>query len=308
MDRARTVKKRSPANNSGEGKPSLYIFRNFISTFLIGFFMGIANLVPGVSGGTVAFMTGIFEKLVSSLANLSFKNVLKLFTKKGFAKGFKENGYDFLLILVSGAVLSIIVLSKPMSFLLEKFPVLTLLFFSGLILGSLPIIYSNIGKKSRLSYSFVGFLFVFTVNLIEKNYHNAASFNDSLLFLFLSGALAMCAMILPGVSGAFVLVLLGQYEKVINAVNVIDIKILLLFGSGAILGIVLFAKFLKFIFSRHRDSILGFFFGTMIAAAIFLPDNKLKTFIASYRNILPFLSGFVVALLFSIYEIRAKRR
>jgi len=307
MDRARTGIKNSDTKNPGEGKPSLYAsIRNFILPFLGGFFMGIANLIPGVSGGTVALMIGIFEKLVNSLANLSFKNVLSLLSGGSFIEKIKRYGFDFLMFLAVGALFSIVFGSKPVSFLLENYPILTMIFFSGLIIGSLPIIFSDVTKKSKLLYAFLGFVFVLIMKLLENNYQNVESSNSNLLFLALSGALAMCAMVLPGVSGAFVLVLFGQYERVINAINNFEYKILIIFGAGALVGIVLFSKILKFVFLKYKDAILSFFIGTMIAAAIFLPEGGILIFLASYKNFSIFSLGFLISLIFSIYELKKK--
>lgn len=306
MDRARNGMKAKNFNSSGGGIPSLSIWlRDLFLSFLVGFFMGIANLIPGVSGGTVALMTGVFERLINALANLSFKNFSNLFKGK-FFRELRYYNFDFLIILIMGAALSIVFGSKPMNFLLINHQTPTMVFFSGLIFGSLPIVNSNIERKSRLLYSLLGFALVIVLNMFENDYNEVRTMGNNFFLLIISGALSMCAMILPGVSGAFILVLLGQYEKVIDAINKLEIKTLVIFGVGALIGVILFSRFLRMIFSKHKDAILGFFFGTMVAAAIFLPQKGPLSFIIPPGNLIFLSIGFFIALMFSLYEIRNK--
>jgi len=308
MDRARNkIKQSGFKNNLGEEKSSPSVLAKiFLLPLFGGFFMGIANLIPGVSGGTVALIIGIFERLVTALANLSLKNLLNLFKGKFFQK-LKYYNFDFLLFLVMGAALSIVLGSKPVSFLLTNYPDPTMVFFSGLIIGSLPIVFNNIQNKSKLVYSMGGFILVMVFKIIENNYQGQGQLNNSFL-LALSGALSMCAMILPGISGAFILMLLGQYEKVITAIDKLDLKVLILFGISALVGVILFSRFLKAAFSKHKDMILSFFFGTMVAAALFLPQKILISFVIPSRNLISLLIGFLISLTFSLYEIRKNKK
>lgn len=240
--------------------------RNFLDYLVIslkGLAMGAADVVPGVSGGTIAFISGIYEELIDSINNVNF-DLLKTLKKEGIKSAWKQLNGSFLLALFIGIGVSIISLAKGLKWLLENEPVLLWSFFFGLVLASILFIAKQITKWSLstviglLAGAFVAYMITTLPSL---------SANDSPLFLFLAGALAICAMILPGISGAFILVLLGAYGPVLEALNNRDIKTIAIIGCGAIVGLLSFSKLLKWLFKNYHNLTLailsGFIFGSL---------------------------------------------
>ncbi|MBT8316540.1 MAG: DUF368 domain-containing protein [Lutibacter sp.] len=241
--------------------------RNFIHYFVIllkGIAMGAADVVPGVSGGTIAFISGIYEELLSSISAINFKT-LKLFKTTGFKATWKALNGNFLLSLVTGIFISVLSLAKLISWLLENHPILVWSFFFGLVLAS--ILY--IGKQITQWNTFIvfGLLVGAAIAYYVTTLQPLISENSSPLFLFLAGALAICAMILPGISGAFILVLLGAYKPVLEAIHNRDFKLIAILGLGAIVGLLTFSKVLKWLFSNYKNYTLavltGFILGSL---------------------------------------------
>ncbi len=226
--------------------------------------MGAADVVPGVSGGTVAFISGIYEELVSSIDGINLR-LIRVLKHEGFASFWEKANGKFLLTLLSGIAVSVFSLANAISFLLKEQPVLVWSFFFGLVLSSIFVIFKSIAKISPIGIG-IGLLMTFVayyITLLEPMIHGEAS---PMLFFF-SGALAICAMILPGISGSFILVIIGSYEVVLEAVESFDIKSILLFISGAVLGILSFAKILKWLFANFKDitllALCGFILGSL---------------------------------------------
>ena len=238
-------------------------FIDYLVLSLKGIAMGAADVVPGVSGGTIAFISGIYEELITSINNVNI-GLLKTFYKDGFKAGWKQLNGSFLLALFLGIGLSILSLSKGLKWLLENEPVLLWSFFFGLVLASILFVGKQITKWNLwviiglIAGAFVAFYITTLPSL---------SSNDSYWFLFVAGALAICAMILPGISGAFILVLLGAYGPVLDALNNRDVKTLAIIGCGAIVGILSFSKLLKWLFKHYHNLTLailtGFIFGSL---------------------------------------------
>ncbi len=239
-----------------------------ISLFIKGFIMGIANIIPGVSGGTLAITLGIYEDLIGILSN--------------FLKNIKKN-IKFLLPIGIGMIASILSLSKVINYCLEHFEIQTILFFIGLILGGLPLILKKAKlKKIKLS-NIIVFLITFSV-IMSFTFIKGDSFTVNLqslniikeVILFLVGMVAAATMVIPGISGSFVLMLLGYYKPIIDTIsNLTNYKeifhnslILFPFGIGVIIGIVLVAKLIEFLLNKYEhitySGILGF-----IIASIF---------------------------------------
>jgi len=230
---------------------------------LKGIAMGAADVVPGVSGGTIAFITGIYEELVTTISNIDL-NLLKAWKTGGFWNMWKKLNGNFLLALFTGIAISIFSLMKLMSFLLETYPILVWSFFFGLVLASVWYIGKQIPKWKLIHIiSFV----VATVLAYLITTMTPAGETQSLLYLFFCGSLASCAMILPGISGAFILVLLGAYKQILEAVSNFDFKVIFAVGLGAIAGILSFSRLLKWLFNRHEyltlSILTGFVFGSL---------------------------------------------
>jgi putative membrane protein len=238
-------------------------FIDYLVLSLKGIAMGAADVVPGVSGGTIAFISGIYEELITSINNVNI-SLLKTFYKDGFKAGWKQLNGNFLIALFLGIGISIVSLAKGLKWLLENEPVLLWSFFFGLVLASILFVGKQITKWNLwvVIGLIAGTFLAFYITTLPS-----LSSNDSYWFLFLAGALAICAMILPGISGAFILVLLGAYGPVLDALNNRDVKTLAIIGCGAIVGILSFSKLLKWLFKHYHNLTLailtGFIFGSL---------------------------------------------
>lgn len=232
---------------------------------LTGFFMGAANVVPGVSGGTIALITGIYKEIIDSLESLLEKQTWKsLFT--GDFRGFwKQIHGGFLLPLAIGVVLSILSLAKLMTYVLDYYPVQTWAFFFGLIVASAILMFKGIKgwgiKEILFTLAGIGLgLLVCTLSPTQTP--------DGWLFIFLCGAIAICTMILPGVSGSFILMILGKYDYIMQAVSELNWPVLAVFALGCAVGILAFSKFLHWLLGRFEKQtmlvLLGFVLGSLV--------------------------------------------
>ncbi|APQ18411.1 DUF368 domain-containing protein [Maribacter hydrothermalis] len=237
--------------------------KDYIFISLKGMAMGIAELVPGVSGGTIAFVTGIYEEFISSINNVNLET-LKLLKQEGFKKFWKKLNGNFLLALVIGMMISIFSLSKVIAWLLDDHPIITWSFFFGLVLASVIFVAKSITKWNVLA------ILLFIIGTASAFYITTlppSTSSGSLPFIFISGAIAICAMVLPGISGSFILVLLGSYKTVLEAVNAKDFGVIVTFAFGAVFGILSFARVLKWMFTNYKNATLavltGFILGSL---------------------------------------------
>lgn len=224
--------------------------------------MGAADVVPGVSGGTVAFITGIYEELINSLKSIDVQSI-RLLTQFKIAEFWEKINGSFLIVLLSGIVTSLISLARLMTYLLDNHPILIWSFFFGLILVSSPLIMRNISKWTLGSViSFIaGIIIAYLITVISPT-----ETPTNLLFIFFCGALAICAMILPGISGAFILLLIGKYEYMITALIELNIPVILIFVLGCFLGLVGFSRFLSWILKHYRFPTLALLAGFMVGS------------------------------------------
>lgn len=225
--------------------------------------MGAADIVPGVSGGTIAFISGIYEELLGSISAIKFSLIGKL-RKEGLLAVWKEVNGNFLLALFIGVFVSILSLAKGIKWLLENEPVLLWSFFFGLVLASIIYIIKQISKWSIGSY--IALFIAAGLAYFITTLNPLVSENASPLFMFLAGTFAICAMILPGVSGAFILVLLGAYKPVLTAVNERDIFTISMVGLGAIVGLLSFSKILKWFFKHYHNQTLAALTGFIVGS------------------------------------------
>ena len=232
--------------------------KDYIIISLKGMAMGAADVVPGVSGGTIAFISGIYEELLNSISsfNLSLFSVLK---NEGFKKVWKMVNGRFLLALFIGICISVLSLAKLIENLLENHPILIWSFFFGLVLASIIYIAKQIKIWNIKSYLYLIFGLIFAYYITTLN--PVISQNTSPWFLFLAGMIAICAMILPGISGSFILVLLGAYKPILNAINTKDFFSVVIFMAGAILGLLTFSRVLKWLFSKYKNYTLALLIG-----------------------------------------------
>jgi putative membrane protein len=240
--------------------------RNFLQYFFItlkGLAMGAADVVPGVSGGTIAFISGIYEELITSINNVNL-SLFKTLKNNGFQAFWKQLNGNFLVALFTGIFISVFSLAKGISWLLVNQPILLWSFFFGLVVASIFFVGKSLERwnLAAIIMFVLGAAIAYYITTLPP-----AENTESLPFLFFSGALAICAMILPGISGAFILVLLGSYKVILEAVHERDFKIVATVGLGAIFGILSFAKLLKWMFSHYKDLTLavltGFILGSL---------------------------------------------
>ncbi len=238
--------------------------KDYLAIGLKGMAMGAADVVPGVSGGTIAFISGIYEELLGSISNINL-GLLKTFKKQGFKAAWKQLNGNFLLSLFIGIFISIISLAKLIKYLLENEPILLWSFFFGLVLASIIYIAKQIKKWNIVSVIvlILGAFLAFYITTLNP----LVSENSSFLYVFIAGAIAICAMILPGISGSFILVLLGAYKPVLNAVDERDYKTIFIFILGAIIGLLSFSKVLKWLFANYKNytlaALTGFIIGSL---------------------------------------------
>lgn len=224
--------------------------------------MGAADVVPGVSGGTIAFISGIYEELITSINYINF-GLIGVWRKEGFKAFWKKLNGNFLLALFAGIAISVVSLAKFLSWLLQNEPVLLWSFFFGLVVASIYFVGKAIEKWRLVTIAtlLIGAGAAFYITTLPPIENTA-----SLPFLFLSGALAVCAMILPGISGAFILVLLGSYKTALEAIHEKDISIILTLAAGAVFGLLSFARLLKWMFSHYKNITLALLTGFILGS------------------------------------------
>lgn len=227
-----------------------------------GMCMGAADVVPGVSGGTIAFITGIYDELINSIKSINAASLKMFFTGKGGEFWKMING-KFLLFLLAGIGISVFSLAKIITWLLVAYPVLVWSFFFGLVLASTWFVGKDV--KERNWKTGLGFLLgaalAFYITVATP-----AETPSHFLFIFLCGAIAICAMILPGISGSFILVLLGKYFFIMEAVKTLDLKVIAIFGIGACVGITSFSRLLSYALSHMRNITLAVLSGFMLGS------------------------------------------
>tara|TARA_R110001632_G_scaffold74746_3_gene170706 strand:+ start:38 stop:961 length:924 start_codon:yes stop_codon:yes gene_type:complete len=239
-------------------------FKDYIIISLKGMSMGAADVVPGVSGGTIAFISGIYEELLNSISSFKF-GLIKTLRKEGIKSVWEKVNGNFLAALFIGIFISILSLAKLIESLLENHPILIWSFFFGLVLASIIYVGKQITTWNIGSVLFlvVGALVAFYITTLNP----MVSENSSPWFLFIAGMIAICAMILPGISGSFILVLLGAYKPVLNALNSRDFVSIIIFMLGAVVGLLSFSKILKWLFAKYKNftlaTLTGFIIGSL---------------------------------------------
>lgn len=236
---------------------------DYFTITLKGMAMGAADVVPGVSGGTIAFISGIYEELISTISGVDL-SLFKTWKEEGFKAMWKDLNGNFILALLLGILISVFSLMRIANVLLENHPVLVWSFFFGLVLASIWFVGKQIPKwnaKIVVAMILGAALAFYLVSLPPMS---ATSSNT---FVFFAGALAICAMILPGISGAFILVLLGAYKTIIEAAHNFDFATLSIFAIGAVFGLLSFSRILKWLFVHYSSLTLavltGFIAGSL---------------------------------------------
>lgn len=228
--------------------------------------MGSADIVPGVSGGTIALITGIYGHLIESISKINFGFLKPLF--KADLRGFwdkllEEIDFKFFIPLVLGIGIAFLTLAKVVTYCMDVHTALTYSFFLGLIIASAVILFKKIEKIGfkHIVFAIIGLILTYIFVSL-----NPIAANHSLPVIFVSGMIAICAMILPGISGSFLLLLLGQYQHMLNAIHQLNITEIVVFVIGALIGILGFSKILNFLLKNHEEVTMAFLIGVMLGS------------------------------------------
>ena len=226
--------------------------------------MGAANVIPGVSGGTIAFITNIYEKLISALKAFDLQALL-LLVKFDFTAFSEKVSLKFLIALGAGVIISIISLAKLLEIAFTEYEILTLSFFFGLILAS---IFSVAKEVKPWDFSAIVSFFIGVIIAISIAFLPPATANSNLFYMFLCGIVAVCSMILPGLSGSYILLLMGNYVLVLQAISNFDLGILLPLLLGCVVGLIVFSRLLSYLFENFRNQTIsllsGFVAGSLV--------------------------------------------
>ena len=233
--------------------------------FFRGMAMGAADVVPGVSGGTLALITGIYEELIDTLGGLT-PRLLKVWHQQGVVAFWQQANLTFLVTLLAGIFTSIAVLARLITWLLETHPVPVWAFFSGLILASIFLVLKPLQQRGAVQIAaFVaGTGVAVAIGLAPA----LSAVGSGATVFFFSGMLAICAMILPGISGSFILLLLGMYQPVLEAVKQGEIPLLLAFMAGCAIGLLSFVHVLKWTLHRYHDTVMALLAGFMAGSLL----------------------------------------
>ncbi len=236
----------------------------WLKVYLSGVLMGAADVVPGVSGGTIAFILGVYDRLISALSGVN-KDSLSMLVKGDVKALWRHFDGAFLLSLCAGIMTSIFLIAGVITHLLAAYPIYLWSFFFGLILASA---YFLINQIVGFSWRHFGGLMIGMVLGASLSLLVPTQFNTSLVMVFFSGMIAICAMILPGISGSFLLLIMGMYGFILSAIKSFDITIILIFSAGALIGLLSFSKVLHYLLGHARSMTLSFLTGTMLGALV----------------------------------------
>ena len=274
----------------------------FLILYLKGVFMGICDVIPGISGGTIAFITGIYFQLISSI-NAFPKLVPKKFnwlrkrnkeSWKELLRGIKDLNLPFLITLFAGIGTAILLGSRLIKYLLGTYEAYTLTFFIGLILSSTAIIYSHIEthKPANKLYGAIGLLLGISLAILVP-----ADIAITLPYIFFGGFISIVAMFLPGISGSFILLIMGLYESLLDALHspFQNIHIIIVFGIGAVLGALTIAKIIDYIFRKDKCRALYILAGLVIGALI-IPLLKVAGAVEAFTPSVVSLLGLFLIL------------
>ncbi|MCC4798607.1 DUF368 domain-containing protein [Enterovibrio norvegicus] len=233
-----------------------------ILTFFKGMAMGAADVVPGVSGGTIAFITGIYDTLLESIRRVN-PSLFSKWRKEGFSAVWTHVNGTFLVSLLSGILTAILTLAKAVSYALTEHPVVIWAFFFGLIVASAIHMIKQVERwaMGEIALAIGGAIFAYGITVASP-----ITLEFSMLTVFIAGSIAICAMILPGISGSFILLLLGMYAPVLDAVKSLNLPILALFALGCLVGILSFSHVLSWLLNNYRSLTIAFLTGLLIGA------------------------------------------
>ena len=263
--------------------------------FIRGLLMGAADIVPGVSGGTMALITGIYGHLIEAICNFKFGFIKPLF--KGNLKGFwnqllDEIDFNFFIPLVLGIGVAFLTLAKVVTYCMDVHTALTYSFFLGLIIASAVVLFRKLNEISIKTIISAVIGCILTYIFVSLN---PIAANHSLIILFFSGMIAICAMILPGISGSFLLLLLGQYKYMLNALHQLHFTEIIVFVVGALIGILGFSKILNYLLKNHEELTMAFLIGVMLGS-LKVPFVEISNAVSmNFSGLLPCIIIAVIA-------------
>ena len=275
--------------------------KDYALLMLKGVGMGAADVVPGVSGGTIAFIVGIYDELIDSIKSINGKSLKLFFTGKWGAFWKAING-NFLISIVAGIAVSVFSLAKVITWLLTDHPVMVWAFFFGLVLASTWFVGKDIKEwnKKTIPAFIIGVAGSYFISGGTSAFYGFLATPpetpSNLFFIFLCGAIAICAMILPGISGSFILVLLGKYFYIMEAVKTFDIVTLLVFLAGACIGITTFSRVLSYALKNFRNITLAVLTGFMLGSLnkVWPWKETLETFTDSHGVVKPLVEANIL--------------
>ena len=272
-----------------------------ILIFVRGLLMGSADIVPGVSGGTIALITGIYGRLIEAISKIKFAFIKPLL--KGNINGFingllDEIDFKFFIPLVLGIGVAFLTLAKVVTYCMDVYTALTYSFFLGLIIASAVILFKKLNHINLKNVLFAVLGAILTYIFVSLNPMAA---NHSLIVIFFSGMIAICAMILPGISGSFLLLLLGQYEYMLTALHELHFSEIIVFVVGAVIGILGFSKILNFLLKNHEEITMAFLIGVMLGSLKVPTVEIVNSVSLNFAGLLPCLIvaviGFVLIII-----------
>lgn len=271
-------------------------FSRYLILALKGCAMGMADVVPGVSGGTIAFISGIYEELIDSIRSVDFQ-ALKLLGRGRFGEFWRHINGRFLLPVLLGIAVAIFSLARLMTYLLTNHPIAIWSFFFGLIIASALLVAKQIGKWN---FQTAVALVVGAAAAWWITVATPAETPNDWWFVMLSGAIAICAMILPGISGAFILLLLGKYQYIMHAVGTLDIPVIVIFVIGAAAGIISFSHLLSWLLKHHHDVTVAVLMGFMVGSLnkVWPWKEVVETYTDSHGEIQPLVESNVLPTTF----------
>jgi putative membrane protein len=267
-------------------------FIEYVFFFLRGLAMGAADVVPGVSGGTIAFITGIYERLLNAIKSVN-PTALRILFKEGIPAAWKYVDGSFLASLFAGIVVSLVSLSNILKWCLDSYPQLLYAFFFGLIIASSIYIIRQVKNwnPATIASLVIGAAIAYTITVITPT-----EAPNNYWMVFLAGCIAISAMILPGISGSFILLLMGMYRHVLNAATGLDIGFLLVFIAGCIVGLLSFSHLLSWVFKNHKNTALAILSGFMIGSLnkVWPWQNVVSTRLNSHGEEVPWIKESVL--------------
>jgi putative membrane protein len=237
--------------------------KHYFILFIKGMSMGIANVIPGVSGGTIALITGIYEDLINSLKSFDTKS-LRLITSIDILGFIKHTNLYFLLAVFGGSIVSVFSIASLFKYLFAEYPILIWAFFFGLIIASIYFVGKRISKWNTTT---IFSLAIGTLVAISLSFMTPASENDNLFFVFICGIIGISGMMLPGLSGSFILILMGNYELLmVTAITELNILLLSVFFLGSAFGLMSFSHILSWVFKHYKNQTLALLTGFILGS------------------------------------------